>query len=158
MERDSTGTAEKTEPASPLGKNMNQDTCAANSNCALDETCGTTDVAKARWTLLRQVLSKGIPNLLCFQAVWACVRVFQMCCVFKHKMRRFHYLCQNLYSSLLWDKEGDCEDCLSDTWRLSSFILSLNFKIHLFFIVFSGLTLHYPSKPKMWMWNMGTAM
>ncbi|XP_031735174.1 calmodulin-lysine N-methyltransferase-like isoform X2 [Anarrhichthys ocellatus] len=56
MERDSTGTAEKTEPASPLRKNMNQDTCAANSHSSLVETCGATDVAKARWTLLRQVL------------------------------------------------------------------------------------------------------
>ncbi|XP_034407627.1 calmodulin-lysine N-methyltransferase isoform X2 [Cyclopterus lumpus] len=56
MERDSNGTAETTEPASPLRKNINQDTCAANSHSALVETCGTPDVARARWTLLRQVL------------------------------------------------------------------------------------------------------
>ncbi|TNN64299.1 Calmodulin-lysine N-methyltransferase [Liparis tanakae] len=56
MERDSNGTAETTKPASPLRKNINQDTCAANSHSDLVETCGTPDVARARWTLLRQVL------------------------------------------------------------------------------------------------------
>ena len=61
MERDSTGTADKTEPASPVRKNINEDTCAANSQTTQDGTCATTDVARARWTLLRQVLlaSKG---------------------------------------------------------------------------------------------------
>ncbi|KAM9345218.1 calmodulin-lysine N-methyltransferase [Symphorus nematophorus] len=56
MERDSTGIAEKTEPASPVRKNINEDTCAANSQTSQDGTCATTDVARARWTLLRQVL------------------------------------------------------------------------------------------------------
>ncbi|KAI4813147.1 hypothetical protein KUCAC02_024495 [Chaenocephalus aceratus] len=49
MERDCIDTAEKTKPASPLRKNINEE--AANS-----PICGATDVAKARWTLLRQVL------------------------------------------------------------------------------------------------------
>uniref|UniRef100_UPI0037E717BC calmodulin-lysine N-methyltransferase n=1 Tax=Semicossyphus pulcher TaxID=241346 RepID=UPI0037E717BC len=55
MERDRTATAEKTEPASPLRKNINEDTCA-NSHTSPAGTCGSTDVARARWTLLRQVL------------------------------------------------------------------------------------------------------
>ncbi|XP_026212772.1 calmodulin-lysine N-methyltransferase [Anabas testudineus] len=55
MERD-TVTAEKTEPASPLGKNINEDTCLDNSHSSGVGTCGTTDVARARWSLLRQVL------------------------------------------------------------------------------------------------------
>lgn len=44
MERNCTATAEKRKPASPLRrKNTNAETCDAN------------DVARARWTLLRQV-------------------------------------------------------------------------------------------------------
>lgn len=63
MERDSTGTAEKTEPGSPLRKNMREDTCVANSHSSRDETLGdTTDVARARWTLLRQVLLASQEN------------------------------------------------------------------------------------------------
>ncbi|XP_069549104.1 calmodulin-lysine N-methyltransferase [Brachyistius frenatus] len=56
MERESTGTAEKPEPASPLRGNINEDTCVANSHSSRDGTGGTTDVARARWILLRQVL------------------------------------------------------------------------------------------------------
>ncbi|TKS85934.1 hypothetical protein D9C73_019408 [Collichthys lucidus] len=62
MERESssyTGTAGRnTEPASPVRKNINEDnTCVDNSHSSSrDGTCGTTDVARARWTLLRQVL------------------------------------------------------------------------------------------------------
>nr|XP_020457178.1 calmodulin-lysine N-methyltransferase [Monopterus albus]XP_020457183.1 calmodulin-lysine N-methyltransferase [Monopterus albus]XP_020457190.1 calmodulin-lysine N-methyltransferase [Monopterus albus] len=58
MERDSIGniTAEKTKPASPLGKNINEDTCTDNSHTSGIETCAAADVARARWTLLRQVL------------------------------------------------------------------------------------------------------
>ncbi|XP_042357630.1 calmodulin-lysine N-methyltransferase isoform X2 [Plectropomus leopardus] len=56
MERDSAGAAEETEPASPLRKNINEDSRAANSQSSREETCATTDVARARWTLLRQVL------------------------------------------------------------------------------------------------------
>ncbi|XP_032397812.1 calmodulin-lysine N-methyltransferase [Etheostoma spectabile] len=56
MERDSTGTAEKIQPASSLRNSINEDTCAANSLSSQVEICGTTDVARARWTLLRQVL------------------------------------------------------------------------------------------------------
>lgn len=54
-------TAEKAEPALPLRKNMNEDTRVDNSPSSRDGTCGTTDVAKARWSLLRQVYltSKG---------------------------------------------------------------------------------------------------
>lgn len=57
METDSGAniTAEKTEPALPLRKNMNEDTRVDNSPSSRDGTCGTTDVAKARWSLLRQV-------------------------------------------------------------------------------------------------------
>nr|XP_046258406.1 calmodulin-lysine N-methyltransferase [Scatophagus argus] len=60
MERDSTGivTAEKTEPASPLRKNINEDTCVAKSHTSRDMNSSTTDVARARWTLLRQVLQQ----------------------------------------------------------------------------------------------------
>ncbi|XP_039994580.1 calmodulin-lysine N-methyltransferase isoform X2 [Xiphias gladius] len=56
MERDRTGAADMTEPASPLRKNINEDTCAADNHTSRSETCGATDVARARWTLLRQVL------------------------------------------------------------------------------------------------------
>ncbi|KAM4591141.1 calmodulin-lysine N-methyltransferase isoform 1-T1 [Odontesthes bonariensis] len=56
MERDSTGTAEKTEPASPLRGIINEDTCTSNDRNSRGTTCGATDVARARWTLLRQVL------------------------------------------------------------------------------------------------------
>ncbi|GLD63939.1 calmodulin-lysine N-methyltransferase-like protein [Lates japonicus] len=56
MEKDSTGAAAETEPASPLRKNINEDTCAADSHTSRAGTCGATDVARARWTLLRQVL------------------------------------------------------------------------------------------------------
>ncbi|XP_056251220.1 calmodulin-lysine N-methyltransferase isoform X2 [Seriola aureovittata] len=63
MERDSTGAEEKTEPASPLRKDINDDTCAADSHTSQTETCGPTDVARARWTLLRQVLrQKQVDN------------------------------------------------------------------------------------------------
>ncbi|TMS04404.1 Calmodulin-lysine N-methyltransferase [Larimichthys crocea] len=64
MERESssyTGTAGRnTEPASPVRKNINEDnTCVDNSHSSSrDGTCGTTDVARARWTLLRQVLRR----------------------------------------------------------------------------------------------------
>ncbi|KAG8000244.1 Calmodulin-lysine N-methyltransferase, partial [Nibea albiflora] len=50
-----------TEPASPLREHINEDnTCVANSHGSSqdDDTCGTTDVARARWTLLRQVLRR----------------------------------------------------------------------------------------------------
>ncbi|XP_078787999.1 calmodulin-lysine N-methyltransferase isoform X3 [Oryzias latipes] len=51
MERNCT-TAEKRKPASPLRrKSTNADTCSARA-----ETCDANDVARARWTLLRQVL------------------------------------------------------------------------------------------------------
>ncbi|XP_049456175.1 calmodulin-lysine N-methyltransferase isoform X2 [Epinephelus fuscoguttatus] len=56
MEKHSTGGGDKTEPASPLRKTSHQDTCAANSHSSREDTCATTDVARARWTLLRQVL------------------------------------------------------------------------------------------------------
>ncbi|KAG7511582.1 hypothetical protein JOB18_003914 [Solea senegalensis] len=57
MERDSTGAAENTQPASPLRKNLNEDRCAADSHTCRDGTCAAaTDVARARWILLRQVL------------------------------------------------------------------------------------------------------
>uniref|UniRef100_A0A4W6DR83 Si:ch73-54n14.2 n=1 Tax=Lates calcarifer TaxID=8187 RepID=A0A4W6DR83_LATCA len=56
MEKDSTGAAAETEPASPSRKNINEDTCAADSHTSRAGTCGATDVARARWTLLRQVL------------------------------------------------------------------------------------------------------
>lgn len=57
MERDPIGTvtSEKTEPASSLRKNGDKDTCNMNSHISRDSKSGTTDVAKARWTLLRQV-------------------------------------------------------------------------------------------------------
>lgn len=75
MEKDSTGAAERTEPVLPLRNNINEDTCVANSHAHRDGTCGTTDVARARWTLLRQVLlpCKGNINLLRFYAI---LRVF----------------------------------------------------------------------------------
>lgn len=73
METDSGAnvTAEKTEPASPLRKNINEDTCVDNSHTSRDGTCGATDVARARWTLLRQVLlaSKGSTNLNFFKTI-----------------------------------------------------------------------------------------
>ncbi|XP_074532494.1 calmodulin-lysine N-methyltransferase [Halichoeres trimaculatus] len=56
MERDCTAAAEKSESDSPMRENINEDTCRANSQISRGGTCGTTDVAKARWTLLRQVL------------------------------------------------------------------------------------------------------
>lgn len=55
MDRDSSGAAERTEPASPLGKNIHEDTRAADSRASRSGTCTNTDVARARWTLLRQV-------------------------------------------------------------------------------------------------------
>lgn len=58
MERESTDNAEKTQPASSLLGNMNEDTCVANSPSSPVGTCGNTDVARARWTLLRQVYSR----------------------------------------------------------------------------------------------------
>lgn len=67
MERD-TVTAEKTEPASPLGKNINEDTCLDNSHSSGVGTCGTTDVARARWSLLRQVNNNKIPHAV----FWLC--------------------------------------------------------------------------------------
>lgn len=70
-------TAEQTEPASPLGKNINEDSCVSNSHSSRDETCGTADVARARWTLLRQVLtSKGSTNLQCFRLLLANIYLF----------------------------------------------------------------------------------
>lgn len=80
MERNSADniTAEQTEPASPLGKNINEDSCVANSHSSRDETCGTADVARARWTLLRQVLltSKGSTDLQCFRLLLANIYLF----------------------------------------------------------------------------------
>lgn len=80
METDSGAnvTAEKTEPASPLRKHINEDTCVDNSHTSRDGTCGTTDVARARWTLLRQVLlaSKGSTNLNFFRLLSANIYIF----------------------------------------------------------------------------------
>ncbi|XP_008296294.1 calmodulin-lysine N-methyltransferase [Stegastes partitus] len=56
MEKDSTGSAEKTEPGSVLRENIHEDNCTADSFGSQADNCGTTDVARARWTLLRQVL------------------------------------------------------------------------------------------------------
>lgn len=56
MER-GTGNTGKTEPASSLGTNVNEDTCVVDSCSPGDGDCGTTDVARARWSLLRQVES-----------------------------------------------------------------------------------------------------
>ncbi|XP_034537761.1 calmodulin-lysine N-methyltransferase [Notolabrus celidotus] len=56
MERDCNDTAEKIESNSPLTENINEDTCRDDSHTSRTGTCGTPDVAKARWTLLRQVL------------------------------------------------------------------------------------------------------
>ncbi|XP_013886019.1 calmodulin-lysine N-methyltransferase [Austrofundulus limnaeus] len=56
MERGSTGSAEKTEPVSSCGDNNNEDPCAAKTLTSRGGTCGATHVARARWTLLRQVL------------------------------------------------------------------------------------------------------
>ncbi|XP_030603337.1 calmodulin-lysine N-methyltransferase isoform X1 [Archocentrus centrarchus] len=56
MERDAAGDAERTEPVSPLRKNTNEGTRAADSHTSRVGTCTNTDVARARWTLLRQVL------------------------------------------------------------------------------------------------------
>ncbi|KAM9726693.1 calmodulin-lysine N-methyltransferase [Menidia menidia] len=56
MESKSTGSAEKTHPASPLIGNIDDDTCAPHSRNLQGGTDGATDVARARWTLLRQVL------------------------------------------------------------------------------------------------------
>ncbi|KAM3606219.1 uncharacterized protein V6R79_012975 [Siganus canaliculatus] len=60
---DSTGAADKTEPASTMSNKNNDNTCAANSHISRDGTCSTADVARARWTLLRQVLrQKQVDN------------------------------------------------------------------------------------------------
>nr|XP_020505894.1 calmodulin-lysine N-methyltransferase [Labrus bergylta]XP_020505895.1 calmodulin-lysine N-methyltransferase [Labrus bergylta] len=56
MERDYSATPEETEPALPSRDKTTEDTCADNSHTSRTGTCGATDVAKARWTLLRQVL------------------------------------------------------------------------------------------------------
>ncbi|XP_037553364.1 calmodulin-lysine N-methyltransferase [Nematolebias whitei] len=56
MERDSTGSAEKTEPVSSCTANKNEDPCAAKTRTSRGGTCVATRVARARWTLLRQVL------------------------------------------------------------------------------------------------------
>lgn len=81
MEGD-TGTAKKTEPASPLVKNSTEDTCIDDSRSSGDGTCGTTDVARARWTLLRQVLlalkANTIPPCLMFDILYW-IYVLQMC-------------------------------------------------------------------------------
>ncbi|XP_071388612.1 calmodulin-lysine N-methyltransferase-like, partial [Centroberyx affinis] len=56
MERELTRSAEKIEPASSsLLENFKKDTGAANHHSSLVVKSGT-DVARARWTLLRQVL------------------------------------------------------------------------------------------------------
>lgn len=55
MERDSTGTTKNNDPASPV-RIINEDTCADKSHSSRVETCGNTHVARARWTLLRQVM------------------------------------------------------------------------------------------------------
>lgn len=48
---------EKTGSVSPLIKHVNDDTCLENTTpTPPEDRCGTADVAKARWTLLRQVL------------------------------------------------------------------------------------------------------
>lgn len=75
MEMDSgvSVSAEKTEPASPLSNQVNEDTCSSKSQTCPDGSCGTADVAKARWTLLRQVMlaSRECYNdLICFGAVY----------------------------------------------------------------------------------------
>ncbi|XP_047459772.1 calmodulin-lysine N-methyltransferase [Mugil cephalus] len=57
MERESTDNAGMTQPASSLRGNLNEDTCVANSHSSPVGTCNT-DVARARWTLLRQVLRR----------------------------------------------------------------------------------------------------
>ncbi|CAG6016612.1 unnamed protein product [Menidia menidia] len=56
MESKSTGSADKTHPASPLIGNIDDDACAPHSRNLQGGTDGATDVARARWTLLRQVL------------------------------------------------------------------------------------------------------
>ncbi|AWP13736.1 putative calmodulin-lysine N-methyltransferase-like, partial [Scophthalmus maximus] len=56
MDRDSDGAAEKTEPTSPLRGISGGGSSAAGSLASRPGTCGATDVARARWTLLRQVL------------------------------------------------------------------------------------------------------
>ncbi|XP_029377039.1 calmodulin-lysine N-methyltransferase [Echeneis naucrates] len=57
MEGDYTGAAGKPGSVSPLRRDdLNEDTCAADPHTSRPETCGSTDVARARWTLLRQVL------------------------------------------------------------------------------------------------------
>lgn len=48
--------SEKTESVSPVMKHVNEDTCSKNTTrTPPEDRCGTADVAKARWTLLRQV-------------------------------------------------------------------------------------------------------
>ena len=55
MERDRTGAEEEEkEPASPRRMELNGDRCSVVSRSSRTESCGG-DVAKARWTLLRQV-------------------------------------------------------------------------------------------------------
>lgn len=47
---------ERTESVSSLIKNANEDSCCkSKSRTPAEEHCGAADVAKARWTLLRQV-------------------------------------------------------------------------------------------------------
>lgn len=85
MERETTGTAEDSDPASPVRKNMNEETTAANSHSSLVTCSGiTTDVARARWTLLRQVTSKSSQNLLLFLDFF--LLVFIMCFTLKSKL------------------------------------------------------------------------
>ncbi|XP_069394764.1 calmodulin-lysine N-methyltransferase isoform X1 [Paralichthys olivaceus] len=59
MERDCTGAAEEKEPASTRRTEVNGDRCSADSRSSSTESCGVADVAKARWTLLRQVLRQS---------------------------------------------------------------------------------------------------
>lgn len=66
MERDINVTAEKTEQSSSLRKNINEDTCVVNCRTSSERSCGTADiVAKARWTLLRQVSLPSKGGIIC---------------------------------------------------------------------------------------------
>ncbi|XP_054874466.1 calmodulin-lysine N-methyltransferase isoform X2 [Amphiprion ocellaris] len=56
MEKDSAGSSEKTKPGSVFMDTINEDNCTADSLSSRADNCATTDVARARWTLLRQVL------------------------------------------------------------------------------------------------------
>uniref|UniRef100_A0A3Q4H5A3 Calmodulin-lysine N-methyltransferase n=1 Tax=Neolamprologus brichardi TaxID=32507 RepID=A0A3Q4H5A3_NEOBR len=76
MDRDSSGAAERTEPASPLGKNIHEDTLAADSRASLSGTCTNTDVARARWTLLRQVCKHRTLMVFMFQACCIIIYIF----------------------------------------------------------------------------------